>query len=245
MSAEIRQDKAREIQFFGRHAEGDDYDVFSEESNRKIADCFVQLTGLVPGTLIADLGCGSGVFSGLLQGIGFNCIGLDLSEALLHRGRDRFGDLDFVAGDVELLPFADASLDGILLSGIVHHLPAPSACAEEVFRVLKPGGSFMAFDPNRLNPFMYLYRDKSSPFYSSEGVTENERPVLPGPTASIFRDKGFDVGTHYLSDLHYRYIASGRLRWALPIYNFVSEVLFRPSFMAQFGAFVITYGRKA
>ena len=76
------------------------------------------------------------------------------------------------------LPFATASFDGILLSGIVHHLPDPKRCAAEVFRVLRPGGRFVAFDPNRMNPFMWLYRDRSSPFYSSVGVTENERPVL-------------------------------------------------------------------
>jgi SAM-dependent methyltransferase len=40
----------------------------------------------------------------------------------------------------------------------VHPLPDPARCGSEVFRVLKPGGSFVAFDPNRLNPLMYLYR---------------------------------------------------------------------------------------
>ena len=44
--------------------------------------------------------------------------------------------------------------------------------------MLRPGGRFVAFDPNRMNPFMCLYRDRSSPFYSPVGVTENERPVL-------------------------------------------------------------------
>ena len=44
--------------------------------------------------------------------------------------------------------------------------------------MLRPGGRFVAFDPNRMNPFMWLYRDRSSPFYSPVGVTQNERPVL-------------------------------------------------------------------
>ena len=59
-----------------------------------------------------------------------------------------------------------------------------------------------------MNPFMYLYRDRASPFYSSVGVTENERPVLPFQIAGVFRDAGFAVSTDYLAGLAYRYVAS-------------------------------------
>jgi len=95
-----------------------------------------------------------------------------------------------------------------------------------------------------MNPFMYLYRDRSSPFYSSVGVTENERPVLAHQVAAIFRAIGFKVGTDYISDLNYRYLASSRLRWLLPAYNALDRVLFAPGFMRPFRSFVLTYGEK-
>ena len=160
-------------------------------------------------------------------------------------GQQNNPNLSFVAGDVEFLPFQTASLDGVLLSGILHHLPDPTRCAEEVWRVLKPGGAFMAFDPNRYNPFMWLYRDRSSPFYSNVGVTENERPVVPSHIAKIFRGVGFEVKTDYLSGLHYRYLASSRLRWALPVYNFLDDQLFRLKPLKPYSAFVITAGVKS
>ena len=131
-----------------------------------------------------------------------------------------------------------------MLSGLVHHLPDPSRCAAEVFRILRPGGNFVAFDPNRMNPFMYLYRDRSSPFYSAVGVTENERPVLAPEIATVFRKAGFRVGTEYLSGLKYRYIASSRMRRLLPLYNLIDNMLFAPSFMQRFRAFVLTFGKK-
>jgi len=123
-------------------------------------------------------------------------------------------------------------------------LPDLKRCAGEVSRILKPGGVFVAFDPNRRNPFMWLYRDKESPFYSSNGVTENERPIIASQVAETFRHIGFDTATDYLSGLHYRYIASAGARRILPLYNFMDNVLFRPSWLKPYSAFILTRGRK-
>ena len=111
--------------------------------------------------------------------------------------------------------------------------------------MLRPGGRFVAFDPNRINPFMWLYRDQSSPFYSSVGVTENERPVLARAVAAVFRRAGFDVSSHFLSGLAYRYVASSRAQLLLPIYNWVDAAVFGLGFMRPLRPFVLTVGEKA
>jgi len=241
----MEQDKEQEKRFFNkfaqRHAE---YDVFSKASNRRIVDAFIEAGNLLEGALVIDMGCGSGAFTGLLQQRGHKCIGLDLAEGLLRVGRERFPEAGFVAGDVEALPFPADSLSGVLLSGLIHHLPNPSQCAQEVFRVLKPGGHFFAFDPNRLNPFMYLYRDRSSPLYSAKGVTENERPIIAKQVAQVFRGAGFFVKTNYISGLQYNYVASSFAQRLLPIYNIIDGILFRPKYMRPLSSFVLTSGRK-
>jgi ubiquinone/menaquinone biosynthesis C-methylase UbiE len=238
------QDKEKEIAFFDGHAAVDAYDVFTPESNQRLVTTCMRLARLKPGARVADLGCGSGVFADLLAKQGYQAVGLDLSPKLIALARTKYSGIEFLEGDVEHLPFANESLDGVLLSGLVHHLPDPARCASEVYRVLKRGGSFAAFDPNRMNPFMYLYRDRSSPFYSSVGVTENERPVLAQQIAATFRQAGFSVGTDYLSDLSYRYVASSRLRWVLPVYNALDRNLFAPGFMKPLRSFVLTHGEK-
>lgn len=244
MKASLAQDKQKEIAFFDGHAAADAYDVFTPESSRRLIETCTRLAGLKPGARVADLGCGSGVFTDLLHRQGYDAIGLDISPKLIALGKVKYPKVEFLEGDVEHLPFPSSSLDGILLSGLVHHLPDPTLCAAEVFRVLKPGGAFVAFDPNRMNPFMYLYRDRSSPFYSAVGVTENERPVVAHQIAAVFGKSGFKVGTDYLSDLRYRYLASAKLRWLLPAYNAVDRALFAPNFMKPFRSFVLTYGVK-
>jgi ubiquinone/menaquinone biosynthesis C-methylase UbiE len=242
--AALVQDKQKEIAFFDGHAAADAYDVFTPETNQRLVSTCMDLAGLKAPARVADLGCGSGVFTDLLHRQGFDAVGLDISPKLIAIGRAKYPGVEFHEGDVEQLPFANGSLDGVLLSGLVHHLPNPRRCASEVFRVLKQGGSFVAFDPNRMNPFMYLYRDRSSPFYSPVGVTENERPVLAHRIAAVFRELGFKVGTDYISDLNYRYLASSKLRWLLPAYNAVDRMLFAPTFMKPLRAFVLTYGEK-
>jgi ubiquinone/menaquinone biosynthesis C-methylase UbiE len=244
MKYRVAQDKQKEIAFFDGHAAEDAYDVFTPESNKRLIETCTHLAGLKPGARVADLGCGSGVFTDLLNRQGYDAVGLDISPKLIALGKAKYPKVEFLEGDVEQLPLPSSSLDGVLLSGLVHHLPDPALCAAEVFRVIKPGGAFVAFDPNRMNPFMYLYRDRSSPFYSPVGVTENERPVLAHQIATVFRKSGFKVGTDYLSDLRYRYLASAKLRWLLPAYNAVDGAVFAPNFMRPFRSFVLTYGVK-
>lgn len=245
MSVRIAQNKQSEAAFFNEYAKPEGYDVFEQTSTRKLVDTCIQLAGWEQGGLIADLGCGSGVFTSLLAANGFKTLGLDLSHKLLVSGGVRSPHLQFMAGDVEFLPLRSESLDGVLLSGILHHLPDPTHCVREVFRVLKPNGVVVTFDPNRLNPFMWLYRDRSSPFYSSKGVTANERPILSSALMEVFSKQGFCVSVSYLSGLHYRYVASTFGRFLLPLYNKVDDYLFRLSFLKPFSAFVLARGLKS
>jgi ubiquinone/menaquinone biosynthesis C-methylase UbiE len=244
MTAAKPQDKQKEIEFFDAHAAADDYDVFTPEANARIIAAFRRLTGLPAGARVADLGCGSGAFTERLRQAGYQATGIDISPKLIAVGRSKYPGLDLIEGDVEHLPFPDGSFDGVLLSGLVHHFPDPARCAAETFRILKSGGRFMAFDPNRMNPFMYLYRDRTSPFYSPVGVTQNERPVLARQTADVFRKAGFEVKTDYLAGLSYRYVASARTRVFLPVYNFIDGTVFNLAPLAPFRPFVLTCGVK-
>ncbi len=244
MNGNGTQDKGKEVAFFDAHADSNEYDVFAPQANDRLIAAFKRLSGLPAGARVADLGCGSGVFTELLRRSGYQSVGLDISPKLVALGRRTYPGLELIEGDAENLPFETASLDGVLLSGLVHHFPDPRRLAAEVQRVLKPGGRFVAFDPNRMNPFMWLYRDRSSPFYSSVGVTENERPILAWHVAKIFRNEGFSVELDFLAGLAYRYVASRRTRVLLPIYNFIDNFLFNLAILKPFRPFVLTSGEK-
>jgi ubiquinone/menaquinone biosynthesis C-methylase UbiE len=74
--------------------------------------------------------------------------GLDLTAAMLGRARPRAAGLRFapLRGDVQRLPFPDASFDAAVLHLILAVVPAPTLCLAEAARVLKPGGQLLVFD---------------------------------------------------------------------------------------------------
>src|SRR5262249_54624430 len=244
MTMRTVQDKQKEIAFFDEHAANEEYDVFTPASNAWLIATVVRVLALPRGARVADLGCGSGVFTELLRRAGYASIGLDISPKLILLGRKKYPGLELIEGDAENLPFESESVDGVLLNCLVHHFPDPRRLAAEVRRVLKRGGGFAALDPNRMNPFMWLYRDRASPFYSSIGVTENERPVLAWRVAAVFRNEGFRVQTDYLAGLSYRYVASKRMRILLPIYNFIDNAVFKLPFVKPMRPFVLISGKK-
>lgn len=239
-----RQDKRKEIAFFDAHAASGEYDVFTPQANARLIAAFVRLSGLQLGARIVDLGCGSGTFTALLQQTGYSSVGVDISPKLVAIGRQKYPGLEILEGAADNLPFAKESFDGVLLSALVHHFPDPRPLAAEVHRVLKPGGRFVAFDPNRINPFMWLYRDHSSPFYSRVGVTENERPVLAWRVGDVFRGEGFKVEIDYIAGISFRYVASKRAQRLLPIYNFIDRTVFDLSIMKAIRPFVLVSGEK-
>lgn len=77
-----------------------------------------------------------------------NYVGLDLTAAMLTRARPRAAGLHFtpLRGDVQRLPFGDASFDVAVLHLILAVVPAPTLCLAEAVRVLKPGGTLLVFD---------------------------------------------------------------------------------------------------
>ncbi len=241
----MMQVKQKEITFFSNIARSGSYNVFSPESSLKIVNKLIETARFKKTDFILDLGCGSGVFTNIFYSLGFkNIHGLDLCESLIQQGKQYYPDIVFQVADIEHLPYGDNSVDGIVFSAVIHHFPDPNLAFKEAYRVLKPGGKFIAFDPNRCNPFMWLYRDKASPFYSSCGVTENERPVLASQLRKVIESVGFETKFDYLSGLKYVYVKSKMAVNFLPVYNFLDTLIFDNNLFKIFSAFLITLGCK-
>jgi ubiquinone/menaquinone biosynthesis C-methylase UbiE len=76
--------------------------------------------------------------------------GVDLSPAMLRRARRRARELNLTTtlrvGDVEQLPFDDASFDTVVCALGLCSIPRPDVAVREMARVLAPGGSLLLLD---------------------------------------------------------------------------------------------------
>lgn len=67
--------------------------------------------------------------------------GIDADGDAITRARARFGDTcDFVTASAQALPFADDSVDIVILNHVLYYLPDPAAAMAEVRRVLVDDG---------------------------------------------------------------------------------------------------------
>ena len=107
----------------------------------------VQCAGFTAGQRILDLGCGTGAGTQFLRRRGCVAIGLDaLTASLAAAVANLPGKPPLVAANAGTLPFATASMDGILaecsLSVINHRRETLAEC----YRVLRPGGHLAITD---------------------------------------------------------------------------------------------------
>lgn len=105
----------------------------------------VKLARVRAGQKVLDVACGTGVVAVTAARLGATVTGLDLTPELLARARENAElagvVIDFHEGDVEELPFQDASFD-VVLSQYGHMFaPRPDVAIGQMLRVLKPGGT--------------------------------------------------------------------------------------------------------
>jgi SAM-dependent methyltransferase len=95
-----------------------------------------------PGEYILDVGCGDGQLSRRIVDTGANVLGVDTSAAMIAAARERWIEAEHASG--EALPFGDGVFDAVFSNAALHWMRDQDAMLEEVHRVLKPGGRFVA-----------------------------------------------------------------------------------------------------
>lgn len=111
-------------------------------------------TADIRGASVLDIGCGAGgVDVALVRVHGAGWVtGIDVEDPVLERARavvaaaglsDRIGLAKVAPGP---LPFPPGCFDVVFSKEAIVHIPDKTALMAEVFRVLKPGGRFLASD---------------------------------------------------------------------------------------------------
>src|SRR5262249_25779276 len=124
--------------------------------DRKFARVWALVEARLPCDAFLDAGCGDGFYlraiarSGRIPG---RVVGLDISEAILETSRLAAAPLEpeLVRGNIEALPFPDASFDLVLCTQAIEHLLDPALGARGLARGIRPGGGLVLTTDNDRN----------------------------------------------------------------------------------------------
>ncbi len=117
-----------------------DWAELAEPSNRPLFAAVLDRVRIAPGTRLLDVGCGSGYAARMAADLGAAVTGLDITPQLLTIARERVPEATFVEGEMDALPFPDASFDAAVGFNAFQFADDPVRAVREAARVVRPGG---------------------------------------------------------------------------------------------------------
>ncbi len=172
--------------------------------------------GVQQGDLLLDMGCGAGrhAFESYKRGarvIAFDYSAAELKDVgALFAAMREAGEVDDDAmaatanGDALRLPFPDDTFDRIIASEVLEHVSDDQVALDEIFRVLKPGGTVAATVPSWLpEQICWALSDEyHAPFVEGGHVRIYSEPTL----RARMRTAGLKPGAaHHAHALHSPY----------------------------------------
>lgn len=121
------------------------------KGHAKLSDWGLSHLKNIQASEIADLGCGGGINVAKLIKLfpnakvtGFDYSDVSIKEAKkVNSNEIKKGFCNIIQGDVSKMPFENEKFDIITAFETIYFWPGPLISFKEVFRVLKPGGTFM------------------------------------------------------------------------------------------------------
>jgi ubiquinone/menaquinone biosynthesis C-methylase UbiE len=158
----------------------------------------VEAAGVSEEDVVLDVACGNGNATLPAAKTGAKVTGLDITPSLLERGKQAAEEagveIEWIEADAQKLPFDDASFDVVTSVFGCMFVPDQRAEAQEMARVLKPGGrmTVAAWTPNGNIGQMFITVAKHRP-PPPEGF---QPPILWGNedhVRSLFEGTGVDL----------------------------------------------------
>jgi len=159
------------------HREGLELEL--EGTRRRIVDFYEPMLRRGGARRVLDCGCGNGLSVDLLSASGYEAWGNDVSQLRKWQWRERTMKERLVVASGAKLPFADATFDAVLSSGVIEHIgvaeqavpryevrPLPDrddrrvAFLRELLRVTRPGGEILLDWPNGSFPIDFWHGDR-------------------------------------------------------------------------------------
>jgi len=143
--------------------------------------------GITNVSRVLDFGCGDGDAAPVLREVlgAKEVVGVDVSEAMLTRARERHGWARF--STIAELPGLGA-FDAAYCNGVFHHIPRAERheAAQHVLRALKPSGAWGFWENHPWNPGTRIVMSRVS-------FDRDADMLSPPQSRALLRHAGFDI----------------------------------------------------
>ncbi len=91
------------------------------------------------GQAILDLGCGTGILTVQLADLCNKIVGVDSSQSMIGKAKEKFGNIKFMVCDALALPFEN-EFDVVFSNAVFHWISDHDALLKNIHKALKPQG---------------------------------------------------------------------------------------------------------
>lgn len=111
----------------------------------------------ISGKKVLDVGCGEGSLLDILQRLGNEVSGIDISESGVVKTQAKSIRCELVDISNERFPYKDSEFDIVTCLETIEHVENPLRCLQEIKRVLKDNGTLIISipSPKILHPYCY------------------------------------------------------------------------------------------
>jgi ubiquinone/menaquinone biosynthesis C-methylase UbiE len=227
---QIEADRALKAKHRAMWALGD-YPAVARDIVGDLGPVLVQASGVGPGERVLDVAAGSGNASIPAAAAGASVVASDLTPELFETGRKAAAEagveVDWQQADAEALPYPDASFDTVLSCLGVMFAPHHQAGADELVRVLRPGGTLglLSWTPEGFIGQMFA----------------TMKPYAPAPPPGAQPPPLWGNEEHVRGLLGDRVTEVSASRASLVVDEFATPAEFRDYFKANYGPTIAVY----
>jgi ubiquinone biosynthesis O-methyltransferase len=132
------------------------YYEYNRIADRKRVDFIADVlkTNLPSNARILDVGCGNGVISRHLGRMGYNVLGIDVSDKTIEIARsiEPMPNVTFMKKSAEELVASGETYDAVICSEVLEHLNDPGALLKVLYETLAENGKLIITVPNGKGP---------------------------------------------------------------------------------------------
>ena len=163
------------------------YDSFFGQLTGRLVDPLLDAAQVAAGDRVLDVATGPGYAASKAVDRGAAVVGVDIAPAMIELAQRIVPRAEFRIANVEVLPFADESYDGVVGNFMILHVARPEQAVREFARVLKPGGrlALTAWDTPDRSRLLGVFLDAISAAGASPPTD-----IPAGPPFFRFSDDG-------------------------------------------------------